>query len=205
MARPSSRTRMIMMMPSRMCRSPTSPTLEKNSAIRRDGSENGGSKPPQSPLSSRATCDRLTRAAMSGTSPATAITVDTAILAATAAAAAADTAAEDPMATPGDTRSMCAICLEALDHEATGNSACVTLPCAHIFHAACALSFARSECEGHGRCPLCRAGASGRTDANPRHHPSTTKEGSAGKAPEPTFAESPLSCRQPQPKISVYR
>ena len=51
----------------------------------------------------------------------------------------------------------CAICLEAMDPLAIGNSACATLPCTHAFHAACVLRFARSNDDNHGCCPLCRA------------------------------------------------
>ena len=51
---------------------------------------------------------------------------------------------------------ICSICLDELSACATGNSACVTLPCKHVFHAECMIRFARSKSVNHRTCPVCR-------------------------------------------------
>lgn len=59
----------------------------------------------------------------------------------------------------------CVVCMDAIQqgelHE---------LPCGHKFHTACILSWARSDIEGHGQCPVCRstegAGAEQRVDVS---------------------------------------
>ena len=50
----------------------------------------------------------------------------------------------------------CPICFEVLDPAATGNSACVSLECRHVFHAGCMVAYARSDAPGSRACPLCR-------------------------------------------------
>ena len=52
---------------------------------------------------------------------------------------------------------VCTICLDELSASATGNLACVTLPCKHVFHAECMIRFARSKSDNHRTCPVCRA------------------------------------------------
>ena len=89
--------------------------------------------------------------------------------------------ANAPAATPKAALGRCSICVDVLCPEAVGNLACVTLPCNHVFHATCALSFARSSCLNHGLCPLCRAGASGSTSTSTTHHHRPSAPDSASK------------------------
>ena len=53
---------------------------------------------------------------------------------------------------------MCAICLDPMLADATGNEATATLTCGHAFHVHCILRVARSATAHHGACPICRAG-----------------------------------------------
>ena len=55
----------------------------------------------------------------------------------------------------------CALCHEAVDPQATGNLARLTLQCQHSFHGECILQWCASDQRNHGRCPLCRAHTSG--------------------------------------------
>ena len=61
--------------------------------------------------------------------------------------------------TPANDPGECPVCLDPIQRDATGNRACLTLPCGHCFHARCVYQVAASDSQNHGRCPVCRGGA----------------------------------------------
>ena len=88
---------------------------------------------------------------------------------------------------PPEAPAPCLICLEVIDPQATGNSACLTLPCQHHFHGECLLKWAVSAQSNRGTCPSCRASVGGSgsapADAIPTSplHPYPSAKGSVAK------------------------